>query len=157
METTTEYEYDFLSDMKLLSEQTASNTAIRDRVIAKLANTVDSMSLDPDHDSGVVIAAKTGIVDTLLRAMDMTQSSTEKLVKLNHKLSGKEEDDKDKLIAATIGAFLSKIDTTGTTTGNDDTVENVDEAIAEIVNESGNDITEGELLIEDGATAATTE
>ena len=86
-------------DIRFFDTHTRSNNDIRKTVIDKLSASVVSMELDPNTEKASAIEAKMGLVNTLLKAIDDTESSSLRTIKLkqSHKRDKTEEANASKI------------------------------------------------------------
>lgn len=87
------------NDIRFYDQGSRSNNAIRKTVIDKLSGTVAAMHIDPNNDKASAIEAKMGIINTLLKTIDDTESSTLRTIKLkqSHKRDKTEEANTNKV------------------------------------------------------------
>lgn len=137
------------ADIKRLETVTQSTHSHRKKVIDKLSGVVDQMSFDPNSEKASEIEAKSNLISTLLKALNDTDDSHVKVVKLKKSVkSDQEQEDTLKNISRTVVEFAKQLGNAGniTPSGDEtDTIGNADEKLDQLVDNSGIEILEGEL------------
>ena len=86
-------------------------SSIRSSIIDKLAQTFDSMTIDPNNDKASIIEAKMGITNTLLKALDDADNQKVTIIKLRQKMkTDSVKEDSVAQISQMVSAFMRKID-----------------------------------------------
>jgi len=99
-------------DIKLLNEFASNNHDVRKKIITKLEDVVDSLDLNPNEDKAMLTEAKLGVINTLLKALEDSESSKISLIKVKQKSKADQEREDDlKMISRTVVEYVKSIST----------------------------------------------
>lgn len=96
-------------DFERLQVNSLESENIRNKIIAKLSETLMRLELDPDHDKPTVTEAKLSIINTLNNVLVEHERQIRENIKVKQK---QKEDESDQKIAQDIVALLSNINIT---------------------------------------------
>ncbi len=136
------------ADVRRLETHNQFTDNIRMKVIDKLSLSIDKMEIDPNADKASAIEAKMNIVNTLLKALDDTESQRIKMIGLKQKAKNAEDEINNvSVISNTIAEFLRKVDTTISTFGSVSAERAADREVSlnKAVEELGSEILDAEL------------
>lgn len=97
-------------DMELLDTITSRTHTTRERIIAKLEDAVESLTIRPNDEKAMVTEAKMNVVNTLMKALNDAESSKVNLIKLKQRNKANEElEDSLKTISRTVVEYVKRI------------------------------------------------
>lgn len=98
------------ADVKKLEEHCVGTYSIRQRIIDKLSVVVDGMVIDPSTDKASSLEAKMGVVNSLLKVLDDTDSQQMKIVNLKQKIKADDiKEDTLNTISNTVTEFMKRL------------------------------------------------
>lgn len=110
MQTIEDIREQVLSNCKELDEKATANHIIRDKVIAKLSEAVTEMKFDPSSDPASSLEAKTGVITTLLKAINDSDSQMRNTVKVKQSIkSGEDDESSSKMLGQMVAEVFRTI------------------------------------------------
>jgi hypothetical protein len=137
-------------DLKNLELSANRTDATRQSIINKLASVVTEMSINPDADKPMIIEAKRGLIDTLLKALNDVDSQKKNIIQIKQKKKDSEiAEDSMKVIGRTVAEFMKNIDTKLNVIQRSEDSENgdIDDHLLSVISENEVVLTEGEIEI----------
>ena len=141
-------------DIRKFDNHLIKTDSIRAKIIGKLETAVDQLTLDPDKENFKAVEAKMNIINSLMKALNDSESSKISGINLKQKSKNdKEQEDTLKTISRTVAEYAKKIDISSAIFGrmsnstSEETTSSssIDEKFDQVVVQEGIEATDGEL------------
>jgi hypothetical protein len=136
-----------ISDVARLNEKMFSGSTVRSKIINKLSESLDKMSIDPNNENSKALDAKMNLINTLLKTVNDEESQHISAIKLKQSIKrDKESADTLASIGNIVAEYIKNIKPP-VLTQNTDTGGKNDDVLEEAIENEGFEILDGELEI----------
>lgn len=136
-----------LSDVNRLNEKMFYGSGVRSKIIDKLSESLDKMSIDPNNDNSKALDAKMNLINTLLKTVNDEESQRMSAIKLKQSIKrDKESADTLASIGNIVTEYIKNIKPPVLTQSDTITGKN-DDVLEEAIKNESFEILDGELEI----------